>query len=291
MERKPKERIVFDENPYYGDEGEKLAIEDLMSFDGLTEEEVRENYTDTQIFERAMEIKELDYGKEMAALTAFFDGRASLMSDSINPYGGHHILVRGAAQVYYGTRTGITVYEDFAHATDCSPSRFHLGNVFADCEIQKVWDENGSLFIDGAHHDGRVSVELRQLTDEGERLWGELEYGEYLPEEGISAMGRTYREGDENQFVHDLWESGGLCAKPRYMEQAYGCKGEEWGEPVRSGGERMRSVVQDAREGDYSLSGESRDMKHSERGLDENRTQMDEGKVKNTGKTFEEENH
>ena len=42
MEPKPKERIVFDEDLYYGDEGEEMAINDLMERDGLTEDEVRE---------------------------------------------------------------------------------------------------------------------------------------------------------------------------------------------------------------------------------------------------------
>lgn len=36
-----------------------------------------------------------------------------------------------------------TITQVFDAATDCSPSRFGQGNVFADCEIQKVWDENG----------------------------------------------------------------------------------------------------------------------------------------------------
>lgn len=35
MEPKLKERIVFDEDPYYGDEGEKMAVNDLMERDGL----------------------------------------------------------------------------------------------------------------------------------------------------------------------------------------------------------------------------------------------------------------
>ncbi len=39
MEPKPKERIVFDEDSYYGDEGEEMAINDLMERDGLTEDE------------------------------------------------------------------------------------------------------------------------------------------------------------------------------------------------------------------------------------------------------------
>ena len=43
MEPKPKERIVFDEDLYYGDEGEEMAINDLMERDGLTEGEVRED--------------------------------------------------------------------------------------------------------------------------------------------------------------------------------------------------------------------------------------------------------
>lgn len=37
MEPKPKERIVFDEAPYYGAEGEKMAVNDLMERKGLTE--------------------------------------------------------------------------------------------------------------------------------------------------------------------------------------------------------------------------------------------------------------
>ena len=44
MEPKPKERIVFDEDLYYGDEGEEMAINDLMERDGLTEDEVREDF-------------------------------------------------------------------------------------------------------------------------------------------------------------------------------------------------------------------------------------------------------
>lgn len=160
MEPKPKERIVFDEDLYYGDEGEKMAINDLMERDGLTEGEVREDFTDDEIFNHQMEMKDFDYEEEMRALAAFFNGEKSDMSDFVNPYGGNHILVSGSVGRWNGTSTGIAVYKDFDAATDCSPSRFGQGNVFADCEIQKVWDENGTLYLAGAHHDGRVSVEM-----------------------------------------------------------------------------------------------------------------------------------
>ena len=159
-------------------------------------------------------MKAFDYEEEMRALAAFFNGEKSDMSDFVNPYGGNHILVSGSVGRWNGTSTGIAVYKDFDAATDCSPSRFGQGNVFADCEIQKVWDENGTLYLAGAHHDGRVSVEMRQLTDEGERLWGQLDYEDYLPLEGLTAMGKHYELGDENRFVHDLYNSPELCATP-----------------------------------------------------------------------------
>lgn len=174
------------------------------------------------------EVEDFDYEEEMRALAAFFNGEKSDMSDFVNPYGGNHILVSRSVGRWNGTSTGIAVYKDFDAATDCSPSRFGQGNVFADCEIQKVWDENGTLYLAGAHHDGRVSVEMRQLTDEGERLWGQLDYEDYLPLEGLTAMGKHYELGDENRFVHDLYNSPELCAAPRYVEQSFGCPSEEY---------------------------------------------------------------
>lgn len=138
---------------------ESLADEilnDLMERDGLTEDEVREDFTDDEIFNHQMEMKDFDYEEEMRALAAFFNGEKSDMSDFVNPYGGNHILVSGSVGRWNGTSTGIAVYKDFDAATDCSPSRFGQGNVFADCEIQKVWDENGTLYLAGAHHDGRT---------------------------------------------------------------------------------------------------------------------------------------
>lgn len=149
MEPKPKERIVFDEDSYYGDEGEEMAINDLMERDGLTEDEVREDFTDDEIFNHQMEMKDFDYEEEMRALAAFFNGEKSDMSDFVNPYGGNHILVSGSVGRWNGTSTGIAVYKDFDAATDCSPSRFGQGNVFADCEIQKVWNGMVGADLDG----------------------------------------------------------------------------------------------------------------------------------------------
>lgn len=288
MEPKPKERIVFDEDLYYGDEGEEMAINDLMERDGLTEGEVREDFTDYEIFNHQMEMKDFDYEEEMRALAAFFNGEKSDMSDFVNPYGGNHILVSGSVGRWNGTSTGIAVYKDFDAATDCSPSRFGQGNVFADCEIQKVWDENGTLYLAGAHHDGRVSVEMRQLTDEGERLWGQLDYEDYLPLEGLTAMGKHYELGDENRFVHDLYNSPELCAAPRYVEQSFGCPSEEYEKEEgtlphdfttgkKSCMEFCGSLPGDEKDEDgYSLTGEAKDATASRNGLSRNQMGIEE---------------
>lgn len=98
MEPKPKERIVFDEDSYYGDEGAEWAVNDLMERKGLTEDEVRESFTDDEVFQHAMKLRDFDYEEEMRALTAFFDGKKSDMSDFINPYGGNHIFVAGSVE-------------------------------------------------------------------------------------------------------------------------------------------------------------------------------------------------
>lgn len=40
MDKTPKERIVFDEGVYYGDEGSEISIEDITSREGIAVEEV-----------------------------------------------------------------------------------------------------------------------------------------------------------------------------------------------------------------------------------------------------------
>lgn len=93
-----------------------------------------------------------------------------------------------------------------------------------------MWDENGSLFVTGAHHDGRACVEMRQLTDKGEELYSchQVDDGFHLPEAGFETMGFVYREGDENAFIHDLWDNPEMCSRPRFAEKALDMPAEEY---------------------------------------------------------------
>lgn len=71
---------------------------------------------------------------------------------------------------------------------------------------------------------------MRQLTDKGEELYSEFQMdgGFYLPEGGFETMGFVYREGDEDAFIHDLWDNPEMCSKPRYAEKALGYPVEEY---------------------------------------------------------------
>lgn len=173
MDKTPKERIVFDEGVYYGDEGSEISIEDITSREGITVEEVLDSYTDEEIFENAMNMMDIDRSEELAGLKAFLDGSDNPLSSYDNPLGGNRIIARGSIGRWDGTRHGLTVYRDFDDMMSGPDS------VFKDCEIGKVWDENGGLFIHGYHHDGGVDVEVRQLTDAGEEALDVIEGERY----------------------------------------------------------------------------------------------------------------
>lgn len=171
-----------------------------------------------------------DFGEVSKYLGEFFGSGSVNQSEKINDSWGNSILVKGSNGLYNGPRGGITVYENFEDAVDTSPNWHGGDNIFSDCEIDGIWDENGSLFVTGAHHDGRALVEMRQLTDKGEDLYSgfQMDGGFYLPEDGFETMGFVYREGDENAFIHDLWDNPEMCSKPRYAEKALGYPVEEY---------------------------------------------------------------
>lgn len=171
-----------------------------------------------------------DFGEVSKYLGEFFGSGSVNQSEKFNDSWGNSILVKGSNGLYNGPRGGITVYENFEDAVDTSPNWHGGDNIFADCEIDGIWDENGSLFVTGAHHDGRALVEMRQLTDKGEDLYSgfQMDGGFYLPEDGFETMGFVYREGDENAFIHDLWDNPEMCSKPFYAEKALAYPAEEY---------------------------------------------------------------
>lgn len=176
------------------------------------------------------EYDEDSYDVKLEQLDKFFGSGRADQSEIINDSWGNSILVKGGNGLYNGSRGGITVYENFEKAVDTSESWHGGDNIFADCEIDGMWDENGSLFVTGAHHDGRACVEMRQLTDKGEELYSchQVDDGFHLPEAGFETMGFVYREGDEDAFIHDLWDNPEMCSRPRFAWKALDMPAEEY---------------------------------------------------------------
>lgn len=193
-----------------------------------------------------------DFGEVSKYLGEFFGSGSINQSEKINDSWGNSILVRGSNGLYNGPRGGITVYENFEDAVDTSPNWHGGDNIFADCEIDGIWDENGSLFVTGAHHDGRALVEMRQLTDKGEDLYSgfQMDGGFYLPEDGFETMGFVYREGDENAFIHDLWDNPEMCSKPRWAEKAGGFPTEEY--IMDHNGVKTEFQISEVKEGSFA---------------------------------------
>lgn len=202
-----------------------------MGFD-VENDRAIEKHSEIEVKQRVVfdNIAGNDLGEDLKDLGKFFGTGSTNQSGKINDSWGNSILVKGSSGRYDQPRGGITVYENFEKAIDTSESWHGGDNIFADCEIDGIWDENGSLFLTGAHHDGRVLVEMRQLTELGEELYSSLQFdgGFYLPEEGFETMGFVYREGDENVFIHDMWENPEMCSKPFYAEKALGYPAEEY---------------------------------------------------------------
>lgn len=232
MKKTPKQRIVWDEDiydeEYYGTWLEENAADDSFW------QEMLEDFKETGSVDWAIfgEMQSEDYYAEISLLKRFFEPDDNPYGTP-NPNAGNSLLIRGSVQRWDGTSFVISRYDNLDDALDTSPSRYERRNVFADCEIGKIWDENGSLFVHGYHHDGSVDVEIRQLTDKGEEIIEQLDYESDIYDP-ITIGDVTYHMGDETKLLHDLWENSELSAVPCYMERQFGCKPYEMNDPVRS---------------------------------------------------------
>lgn len=226
MEGYAVERVVYDADYYFSEDARKSAIESIAAACETTVSAVAENYPEGEIDNVCYELRDDDFEHETNRLKEFFNGADDAQKE-MNPNWGNHVMVRGTAERWDGSTSGIIAYENLEEALDCSPNRFGGDNIFADCEIDRICDVNGSLYVSGYHHDGGVAVEVRQLTDAGEAIWGQLDYEGDI-DDPIEAMGKTYEYAAEDELAHDLWENPDMCGKPRFMEREFGCAALEY---------------------------------------------------------------
>lgn len=207
-----KKFILYDESYYYSSQGEADARNALVNDYDI------DHPTDSQVFNEAMLQKEECLEREIKDLKHFFDFSES----SPNKNCGNTILVKGYSSRWNSRTAGINIYSDIESALDTESSRYCGSNIYADCEFEKIWEEDGTLFILGSHHDGEVLAEIRQLSKKGEDLLQEaLNFEGDVDLYGLElkAMNTFYREGDECKFVYDLWNNPNLCPKLNYIAQ------------------------------------------------------------------------
>lgn len=104
-----------------------------------------------------------------------------------------------------------------------------LERVLKDCYYFKIWDENGHLFIQGTHHDGSITVEVKALTAKGSEYYDNWNYG---------SDNRTEREVMENLFKR-------YSVLPRLVERVWGGKRTEYITPTKS--DLQRKISNEAR--------------------------------------------
>lgn len=142
--RQAKQRTVYDSFRLFDDENITAAREYLLE-SGIGEDDI----TDEDITRAIYRTDELDWDDARAELNAFL---------SRHPHGW---LVTGTIGRWNGAFEGGAVVEDFDDV---------VRTALADCVYIRIWDEDGHLYITGAHHDGRNCLELKRLSARGRAL-------------------------------------------------------------------------------------------------------------------------
>lgn len=140
MASKPKERVIYDEHAFAGEDGIELAAADLMARNGITAEAVREQYTDDELSAHAAEMREWAFDDEMTGLLAYFGGSPSHVTEAVSENGGNPLLLSGYD---VDGKQWFNACKDF--------NELLSGYPFSETGISRVWDENGGLFIQGLH--------------------------------------------------------------------------------------------------------------------------------------------
>lgn len=208
------ERTVFDMDDFTID----LAVEEAAENECLSEEEVREKYSESYLMEYAVDLEDHEREHEIFALREWFDFSCGGVRN--NPNAGNYVLVRGYVDSWE-TGSSTFIFPNLGTILGwVTNSKLNL----VDFEATRIFDVNGALHLQGIQHGGDVELEVRQLTNKASLLLDEIACWDELciPEEGIEAMGKVYAEGMEDELIADLWDDPELCPVPRYMERFYG---------------------------------------------------------------------
>lgn len=147
------------------------------------------------------EMMETDFETEINQIDDYLAGRTKTDRD-LNPNWGNTIVAGGTIDTWHGVNKGFSTFRNMNELLD---------GPFKDCDLStfSIDDECGELNICAAHHDGSVSVDIRQLTDAGEKVLEQFE-----------EMGAT------GSFKKKIWDRENLCQPLHFAERVYGIEPE-----------------------------------------------------------------
>lgn len=163
--------------------------------------------------------------EELDGLKAYLsDDGESWLHSAKSPTHGNRLVARGSIGRWDGTRHGFTVFDTLDDLL------YGRHTPFKDCEIDSIEEEaeKGGLFIYGSHHDGSVSIEIRQLSEAGEAVYGDLGEGGFIMDPVtlfdpcMKQNERTFYPGQEGDMFRTMWDNNSYCKQPAYMKRAFG---------------------------------------------------------------------
>ena len=219
---------IYDVSDYYGDNKKRLldsGREDLYQYQtgdyALEDEEKIDEY----VWEY---LKPDEEQWALDSLSDFFGETDNGYVEYDNPQANNWLIVKGESKRWDGISAGYKVFETFAEIIN-----FNRDGIFADCELDSITDDNGSLTITGQHHDGYVTIEVRQLTDQAQNLLTPKHGGEVAfidgdeidiyPDETITYNGKTYDYlTNSRPLLEDMWYDPEMCPPLNYTARING---------------------------------------------------------------------
>lgn len=180
----PKERIIFNNlTEDHNGNTREVAIESLELNNIF-------NPSEQDILDEQYDLEELDWLEEKARFEELFDGSLFLVVGTCGLWNGNF----AAGKV-------ISTWNE-------------LMQGFKDCDYFKFWDENGHLYLSGAHHDGINTFEMKQLTEKGSSMWKNWEYG---------LCTRKINELSLREIHQKLFTTNAYSKIPHFAHRFYGC--------------------------------------------------------------------
>ena len=121
-----------------------------------------------------------------------------LMEDIEEVFGDRLAIAVGTVGLWTGTHAGGKV----------DKVKNLIMSLMTDCDYAKIVDEDGHLYITCSHHDGTHHMEIKMLTEKGEKAFDNWNYDPYNC--------KTLQEEHNTLFTNNFFSS-----LPRVWEKAY----------------------------------------------------------------------